>query len=307
MSSHINASRKEVTNFPVLPGNMQRSDVERLLRRIRAAIGMREGHLFILMAMIDETRPSDWVDPTKEPCCYAMQTNIAYQVGKDERTVRRVEKILEEIFCFIRKEVGLNGHRCRYANGNRDEFRQGIVFTPLIEAIPALLKLEADIASGRIDRNVLKQKISASKSIIKNMLMDLQPKFPKSEVLADLASRFVSWPTRFPASVSNEQLEEHFADVCEVVDNLQEFASSKQNMSGEPDKEDRQYIQDTTQDSIVTCNDVIDMRTARKRADTYENSAQPIGSANCLESKDAAADGSSNNEVANFANRLTPK
>lgn len=307
MSSYAHASQDEADRFPVLPGNMQRSDVERLLRRVAPAIGMNDGQLAVVLTMIDETRPSDWTDPTMEPVCFSMQTNIAYQTGKDERSVRRVEKILEQNFGFIRKEVAMNGRRCRYRRANGEEFRQGIVFTPLIEAIPRLIRLEADVASGRIDRSVVKQKISAAKRQVKSLLMELQPRHPNSQVLSELAQQFVGWPTRFYASVSARELKDHLDEVVSVVDKLKAFASTKNEESARPDKDVRQYIQDTTQEKIVTCNDPVDIRTARKRADMIKSMAQPTGSADCSEKQYAKPDRVHKDDVHRFGSHLTLK
>ncbi|PRZ45577.1 replication initiation protein RepC [Tritonibacter scottomollicae] len=279
MSSISHAYREEAYSFPVLPGNMQRSDVQRLMRRVAPAIGMNDGQLTVMLAMIDETRPSDWVDPTIEPVCFAMQSNIAALTGKDERTVRRVEAVLEGAFGFIRKDVAMNGRRCRFRRSDGSEYRQGIVFSPLIEAMPRLIELEADLHSGRIDRSILKQKISAAKRLVKSKLMDLQPRFPDDSSLREAADTFLSWPTRFYASVSVDELHEHLTEVSEVLDKLVAFSQSKQKMSGRADTDALQYIQDTTQDTSVFCNGIVDMRAARKRADVDQLTAQPNGCA----------------------------
>ena len=228
-------------------------------------------------------RSSADIDASIEPVCFAMQSNIAALTGKDERTIRRTEAVLEDVFKFIRKDVAMNGRRCRFRRSDGSEYRQGIVFTPLIEAIPRLLELEADLNSGRVDRAVLKQKISAAKRIVKKKLMDLQPRFPKDGTLRDVADEFLSWPTRFYASVSVDELREHLGEVSDVVDKLMEFVESKQKMSARPDKDDRQYIQDTTQETSVFCNETVDIRTAHTWADTNLDAAQPYGCAASLE------------------------
>lgn len=303
MSRISNAYREEAQPCPVLPKNMQRSDVQRLMRRVAPAIGMSDGQLTVMLAMIDETRPSDWSNPSIEPVCFAMQSNIAALTGKDERTVRRVEAVLENVFRFIRKDVAMNGRRCRFRRSDGSEYRQGIVFTPLIEAIPRLVELEADLNSGRVDRAVLKQKISAAKRIVKKKLMDLQPRFPEDSTLRDIAGEFLSWPTRFYASVSVGELREHLGEVSGVVDKLMAFADKKQKMSARPDKDDRQYIQDTTQDTSVFCNETVDKRTAHKWADTKSEPAQPEGCADFLENKHQDRSAKHNSEI---GEHLTP-
>ena len=305
MSRYAHASQNEAKTFPVLPGNMQRSDVERLLRRIAPALGMNDGQLTVVLAMIDETRPSDWTDPAMEPVCFSMQSNIAYLTGKDERTVRRIEKALEQVFGFIRNEAAMNGRRCRYRRANGEEFRQGIVFTPLIEAIPRLISLEADVASGRIDRSVLKQKVSAAKRRIKSLLMELQPAYPESQILSELAQEFTGWPARYNASVSASALRDHLGEVSSVLEELQAFAASKHEKSARPDRDVRRYIQDTTQEKIVPCNDPVEIWTARKRAGMDVCAAQPDGRADCLEKQYAAPDRVHKDDVRSFGAGLS--
>lgn len=305
LSRYAHASQNEAKTFPVLPGNMQRSDVERLLRRIAPALGMNDGQLTVVLAMIDETRPSDWTDPAMEPVCFSMQSNIAYLTGKDERTVRRIEKALEQAFGFIRNEAAMNGRRCRYRRANGEEFRQGIVFTPLIEAMPRLISLEADVASGRIDRSVLKQKVSAAKRRIKSLLMELQPVYPESQILSELAQEFTGWPARYNASVSASALRDHLGEVSSVLEELQAFAETKHEESALPDRDVRRYIQDTTQEKIVPCNDPEKIGTAPKRAGLDVCAAQPDGRADCLEKQYAAPDRVHKDDVRSFGARLT--
>ena len=76
-------------NFPVLPGTMQRGELEGLILDVSKHIGMSDSLLKSLLAMMRETRPSDWTSTDREPTCFAMQCNIAFLLGKDARSVRR--------------------------------------------------------------------------------------------------------------------------------------------------------------------------------------------------------------------------
>ncbi len=98
MNAHLKAQFREPETYPVLPAGMQRSDVERLMRRIGKTIGMTDGQINVLELMIQETRPSDWVDPHRQPVCHTSQTNIAYLANLDERSVKRIERALEVKF-----------------------------------------------------------------------------------------------------------------------------------------------------------------------------------------------------------------
>ena len=269
--AHLQAKQTYMENHPVLPDGMQRSDVERLIRRCAPVIGMNDGQLIVLLSMIEETRPSDWINPEIEPVCFARQTNIAASAGKDERTVRRIEHQLEHRFGFLIRDVGLNGQRCRYRVSGGTEFRQGLVFSPLIDKIPELQAIAQQIENARAQRIVVKQKISAAKRSIKERLVALRDLPLDSASLKQIEEVYQNWPTKFYASVPLETLQEHLGQVldlhdkltdyiqqaCEVteakpVDTKQESAKSRPQMSGPADIHDRPYIQDTNQETYVS-------------------------------------------------------
>ncbi|MEM9524178.1 MAG: hypothetical protein AAF982_09335, partial [Pseudomonadota bacterium] len=81
--------REPIPDHPVLPGTMQRGELEGLLSDVSTHIGMPDSLLKALLTMMRETRPSDWTDPCKEPVCFAMQVNIAATLGKTGRSIRR--------------------------------------------------------------------------------------------------------------------------------------------------------------------------------------------------------------------------
>ena len=270
--AHLQAKQTYMENHPVLPDGMQRSDVERLIRRCAPVIGMNDGQLIVLLSMIEETRPSDWINPEIEPVCFARQTNIAASAGKDERTVRRIEHQLEHRFGFLIRDVGLNGQRCRYRVSGGTEFRQGLVFSPLIDKILDLQAIAQQIENARAQRIIVKQKISAAKRSFKERLVALRDLPLVSASLKQIEEVYQKWPTKFYASVPLETLQEHLSQVldlhdkltdyiqqaCEVteakpVDTKQESAKSRPQMSGPADIHDRPYIQDTNQETYVLC------------------------------------------------------
>ena len=270
--AHLQVKQTNMENHPVLPDGMQRSDVERLIRRCAPVIGMNDGQLIVLLSMIEETRPSDWINPEIEPVCFARQTNIAASAGKDERTVRRIEHQLEHRFGFLIRDVGLNGQRCRYRVSGGTEFRQGLVFSPLIDKIPELQAIAQQIENARAQRIIVKQKISAAKRSFKERLVALRDLPLVSASLKQIEEVYQKWPTKFYASVPLETLQEHLSQVldlhdkltdyiqqaCEVteakpVDTKQESAKSRPQMSGPADIHDRPYIQDTNQETYVLC------------------------------------------------------
>jgi replication initiation protein RepC len=311
--AHLQLKQAYTEQYAVLPDGMQRSDVERLLRRAAPVLGMNDGQLIVLLSMIEETRPSDWINPDIEPVCFARQTNIAALSGKDERTVRRIETQLEHRFGFLIKDFGLNGQRCRYRLKDGTEFRQGLVFTPLIEMMPELLAIGDRIEAARTERTVVKQKISAAKRLIKEHIITLQARLTLSEALQGLTDVFLGWPTRFYAATPLEGLQEHLGEVLELAHRLEDFTLSHEQrptlpdpflkdddaptvdygyvpnglhrMSGPADIHDRPFIHDTNQEKFVICNVNVEIWTVSKKPEAIFINPSPDSPENCLENK----------------------
>ncbi len=277
-------SRRSETTYPTLPVDMQRGDVERLIRRVGPQIGLSPGRLAVLLAMMDETRPSDWIRPDREPVCFAMQINIARICGQSTRSVRRTEDHLEQLG-LIRKEVTSNGQRSRFRSVLGEEARTGIFFTPLIEALPGLLGLREQLAQERFEVQALKQKISAARRMVKRNLETLRSRPHKPLALQELESRIASWPTRFEASAEIQGLQDLLEDIIDVDDQLEQHIHEQTLESGPPDSGVRP-LQDTTQDRTVFCNAHVGESTAGKPADTNIDDAPPDGGADCLEKQD---------------------
>ena len=288
--------------YPVLPDSMQRGQLEGLLLDVSKHIGMTDSLLKSLLTMLRETRPSDWTDPDCEPICYAMQNNIATSLGKSERAVRNDEVALVGLG-FITKQVAGNGSRCRLVFADGREFRQGLSFTPLIEAVPDLIALRAQMRFERQHKTRLKRQCSALKRNVKTSLMRLQPLHPEHAGLKAIAESFLNWPTRYASLRSMEAMEAHYNEVLITSAVIDEITKLLANTSAPAEPDFRRYIQDTTQEPSVICNVPVDKRADGTPSDDNRLTAAPGGSADCLENKCGAADVGVNSE---FITKLNP-
>jgi replication initiation protein RepC len=231
-----------------------------------------------------------------------MQTNIAKRLNITERSVRRIEEALVD-FNFVRKDVGLSGRRYCINRHDGSPFRQGLVLSPLIEAIPHLVEVEKNLDADIQERRELKLKISAGTQRAKTLLMNAQSARPDDARVKSFTEIFLNWPRRFPASVGQSDLREHLDTVLQLVDKMEIYISELEQESPYPDSGVPRFIQDTTQDQYVSCNEVVDNMTACQQADIPYH-APPIGDANCLESKSTAAAEHDNTEDLSW---LTPQ
>ena len=125
--------------YPALPHGTNRHHVEDLLLEVSHAIGLSSSLLRTVLTLIKQTKPSDWNSTEVQPVCFVQQTKLARMLDKSERQVRSDEADLCRLN-IITKHVSGNGSRgcVRHADGS--EYRQGIVFTPLIQAFDALVQ-----------------------------------------------------------------------------------------------------------------------------------------------------------------------
>lgn len=274
-----------------MPENMFRGQLEGLLSDVSKYIGMSDSLLKSLLTMIRSTRPSDWTNPEIEPVCSRMQVDLADDLDKTDRAVRSDEWALEHSFGFLIKDVSNNGsRRC-----SGDNYRQGLVFTSLIEKVEDLIALRDQMQREKRETKTLKLKCSALRRQVKMGIIALHPEHPDDEELCDVRDIYVSWPRRYSAFKSLEAIEDHYDEVSQVlerVDKCRERLQMLHDSSARAESNIRRYIQDTTQEPYVICNASVDTRADGKPSDANLTDTPPIGGVNCRENKyEAASDG----------------
>ncbi|WP_227272010.1 replication initiation protein RepC [Roseobacter weihaiensis] len=289
--------------FPTLPEGIQRHHVEALLLDLGGAIGLSRSLLITLLRMIKDTRPSDWTSPDVEPVCYMQQTKIAERLEKTERQVRNDEAALCKLK-LATKNVAGNGGRGRIRHPDGSEFRQGIVFTPLIEAYQALVAIRDERARARATTLTLRRHCSSLRRKIKVCLRELAHARPSNTQVKDLITEADQWPHGYGSYKTIDQLNAHHDELVTMLETVNRISNFKENTSGEPEAMFRPYIQDTTEEILVPCKQAVDKMTACKQADTKISETKPDGSVICLE-KSVRAETEAHNSK--FISRLTPE
>lgn len=300
----LRAYNETHADFPILPNGMFRGQLEGLLTDVNSYLGMSDALLKSLLTMIRCTRPSDWTDPAKEPVCSKMQSDLANQLCKTDRAVRSDEWALEHKFGFLTKHVSANGSRRCVG----EDYRQGLIFTPLIELVDDLVALRERMQREGREKRTYKLKCSAFRRHIKAALMELHPLHPDDPELCAVRDCFVAWPRRYTAFKSLDDLRGHYTEAketAELVDSIRERLLMSYDSSDRAEVNFRRYIQDTTQEPSVFCNAHVNKRTDSKQPDINSPNAEPTGPAKeYLENKRGGADDAHNNE---FLSALTPQ
>ncbi|UWQ19730.1 replication initiation protein RepC [Jannaschia sp. M317] len=247
---------------PVLPEGMQRSQVRDLLLELRRALKLSQAALLTLLQIVERTRPSDWTSPDVEPVCYARQVRLASELGKSERAVRYDEARLERMGLIERRTLA-NGARTSHGGC-------GLVLSPLIERIPALLALRDRQRAEWDARAALLARRSALYRAVRDALMEVQTTQPGDPAAREATETFLSWPV--PAelrAMSLDALSDHVEKAGDLADRLDELLESCRDSSGQTATSFRSYIQTTINTSFEFCN-----APANAAADIEENSAK---------------------------------
>ncbi len=249
--------------YPALPGHMQRSQVEQLIRQNRRAIGLTKGQAEVLLVMIDQTRPSDWTSGQAEPVCYARQMTIAAIAQTTTKTVRDTEKALVELR-LVSKTVADNGHRGCFAGGS---ILHGIGFAALIERVPMLLDLAERHAQHRQAVEARRKECSAARRVFRMALAQLLELAPAHPATSDALVIFQDLPRRYDG-MELPELDALLGHVDNAASKVLSALDILDKSSGTPERSFRRFIQDTTHEESEICNaSSVDMRPARKRAD----------------------------------------
>lgn len=279
------SKRAGAADYPALPGAMQRSQVEQLIRHNRRAIGLTKGQAEVLLAMMDQTRPCDWTSGSAEPVCFARQMTIAAITQTTTKTVRDTEQFLVSLG-LASKVVADNGHRGSFAGGN---VVHGIGFAPLIEHVPMLLDLAQAEAQHRQTVEARRKECSAARRVFRMALSRLMDQAPDHQLTAEAVTAFQELPRRYDG-MDLQELEALLEHVDNMASKVLSELDLQDKISGTPEASFRLYIHDTTYEDSEICNasDVME-RPACKQADV--NSGDTAQSAaHGLETKPPLAD-----------------
>ncbi len=220
--------------YPVLPDKIQRSHVISLVTELARPLGLGQSVLVSLIAMIESTRPSDWKSPNVEPYCHKYQNALARRLGIEPRTLRRHEARLIGLG-LIEKKCDGRGNRHHVRIEGRQDLRQGICFSPLIERVPDLIVLRDRI---RLDAQIYtakKLQISAMKREVRELLEELMVRSTPLPALMDLSRRTYAWPRRYEVFRTLKEITAHFDEVWSTLSELRDLMLMQQKMSGSAD------------------------------------------------------------------------
>lgn len=259
--------------FPILTEGLQRDSFLVLIEAARPILNIGRGALCTLRAHARHTRPRDWTNPDREPVCYKRQSDIATEIGADERTVRRHERALEAAGLI---ECRTMGNGARSLVGER-----GIVFTPAIQKMDAIRRYLARREAEQREAAQLRAERSTHKRLVGDHLREREESRRHGPDIGNIAAAFATWPSAAELrSLSLEELRRHVADAAALAGRLWKFCENGTEMSARPDRNVRSYIQATNKDILVTCNPSPDHDCLEKQkgtADTLDK-ADPLAS-----------------------------
>ncbi|WP_140846684.1 replication initiation protein RepC [Paracoccus sp. FO-3] len=237
--------------FPVLPGTLQRGDVEGLLIDLRRVLHISPARLEALLAMIRRTRPSDWTDPGTDAVCFAQQQQLAGELGKTPRALRYDEAALVQAGFIARFTIG-NGRRCALAGPLPAKY--GLSFAPLIRRIRHLLELRELWQRERVRIRAERLTCSALRQQFRLLLGRLQDTDAHHPGVIRLAELRRTWPRRMDSLHSSGDIERHRQEVEGALRQASDLLAQLQESSGEPENLFRLHLQDSTAKPSESCS-----------------------------------------------------
>lgn len=276
------AARAASPTHPCLPQGMTISHVIELVDRVAGQLGFGGPRRAALLRMIRQTAPADWIDPSRDPVCYRPQQDLAQDLGITDRAMRAHERAIEQAGLLI-VDTTANGRRSgRVLSDGR---RLGLNFRPLIDRIDWLRSLDQEHQEACRRIAELRLECSAAKRDARKFIETLLQCDPKHPALPDLLQRLASWPRRYSGFRTAEALEEHMAEVLNLVSEVDQMLSCRTDSSGRAEAR-IPAIQNTNLNNFVICSgSSAKIRPARKRADTNSSATMPNGTVASIENK----------------------
>lgn len=226
--------------YPALPNGFERSHVERLLTRCGDVFGLTPATIRILLVMVQHTRPADWTSPSTPPVCFAAQTVIAEACCRTTRAVRAAETKLTEAG-IIHRRVGAGGARGRWGH-----FTLGLDFSPLIERMDELTRIEEERIALTKQRTILKKQVSAARRLARSAIEVLADTCPAADDLPTMRMIVESWPRRYdtlPVQALEAMLQRTETLYRKAVSCL-EMRSKTSGLSADDDRPLQEQIED---------------------------------------------------------------
>ncbi|WP_235674155.1 MULTISPECIES: replication initiation protein RepC [unclassified Paracoccus (in: a-proteobacteria)] len=275
------AYRDSEDRHPALPGNMQRDNFAIMVERVapRLGVGPAAAHAFVRLAAM--TRPSDWTSQDRTPFIYAEAGEVAKMLGLSQPRTRAITAELERTG-LIERRTGANGSRSRAAG-------TGLYFGAAIARADELMALDDQLTAERQRAIFLRGQRSTAKRYLKHTLERLSEISPYCSEAAAIRQEVAAWPSADRLHrMDLATLAAHVDEADQLCRAGLDLLEKREKTSGGPLENERPYIQDTTKESSVSCNEPVDMQSAGKPAQDKIHIVPPNGGPNCNEKNNGA-------------------
>lgn len=267
-----------------LPAGWQRDRFRQTCVAYAQIMGCSADCIRTFEIIIDLISPDQFLDPTKEPFCYARQETLIGERVLNGRSIRRHERQLEQIG-LIERRLGANGARCRRK-------RLGLFLTPALNNISRMFE---EIEAQRAHREAHDALRGDRSRLLKHMRATLEALAETGIATAEveeIRTSFLAWPRSDRlCGMAFEELKKHVdsarEDLLQLLSFVKEIDQKPAKESGQPDSRVRSHIQDKTEDKILSCNPPSgDKRPSGKPEDIESLGEGPNGPSRCLEKQD---------------------
>ncbi|MFD1797910.1 replication initiation protein RepC [Paracoccus aurantiacus] len=282
---------------PALPGPMQRDSFAVLVERVAPSLGVGRAaaHAFVRLASL--TRPSDWTSQDRSPVIYAEASEVAKMLGLSQPRLRAITVELE-LAGLIERRTGANGSRSRAAG-------TGLYFSAAIARAGELMTLDDKLTAERKRAKYLRGQRSTHRRHLTRALDHLCEIAPGHPEIDEIRGELAQWPSADQLHImENTALAAHVEAADKLCRRTLDALEKVEESIGGPLENERLLIQDTTEESIRTCNAHVNQLCAGLPAQDNSSVVPPDGGTTCEEKDDEAASGAFKSE---FITKLGPE
>ena len=245
---------RDLPAYPILPFGWQRDAFIHLVERVapHLGIGRAAAHTWTRLAAM--TRPTDWVEPDREPSVYAAASELAKMLALSEARLRAHTARLEQAG-LLERRTAANGSRSRHAG-------TGLFFSGVIDRFSDLLALDAQLTTARHKAIYLRGQRSTHWRCLRRALEQLRDVASQDARIQAMEDAWAAWPraNRLHA-MTLDALAAHEREADTLTRAALDLLEALQKSVDQPLENERSHLQDTSEDFSLSC----DARTEGRR------------------------------------------
>ena len=238
---------RDLPVYPSLPSGWQRDAFIHLVERVAPHLGVGRAAAHTWTRLAAMTRPTDWVEPDREPSVYAAASELAKMLALSEARLRAHTARLEQAG-LLERRTAANGSRSRQAG-------TGLFFSGVIDRFSDLLALDAQLTTARHKAIYLRGQRSTHWRCLRRALEQLRDVASQDTRIQAMEDAWAAWPRadRLHA-MTLDALAAHEREADALTRAALDLLETLQKSTDQPLENERSPLQDTSEDFSLSCD-----------------------------------------------------